>query len=610
MGCCFLRFVHSRFHITKRWHIATTLYVSFFLMIILPIFFVTWFAVRSFNSVLFENVTSRAMQTLEQVSYSLDSEASRIVNTVATIANDEKVFATATNLHSKNQQTSYEASVELDYQLSNYFHYTSDIVAAMFFYRDGGIYYYKQFLGLRENELRASDWYKKSRTDMNRVHLFGAGANLQKGTTGRMDITAAVAPGYSPSFYAVENVYFIFRGGVFQQLLRTQVPEPGYFLVLSEDGTVITASEDGLIRDGASRLPAVQEALHRTRGDYVVKDHGKQSFVIYLTSEKTGWKYIHVIPYEEMLSDVRQVYNRTMLVSSLGLLVFLIASFFLVRSMAKPIKSLVRQMNRLKTGNFQEVRIEASGPVEVYVLGSSFNEMTARIEELIRQREEKEAQRSRAEITALQSQINPHFLVNTLNAMKIMAIMSKSANIQSMTEALMYLVSSAFDRGGSHTTVGEEFQLLEHYFTIMRIRYGDRFEVHRDIEEQIMNVFMLRLLLQPLVENSIVHGFHGLNRKGIISIRGRRMGDDRIEFVVEDNGKGFDGELEFLEREQSRDTFNGIGLRNVHRRVQLNYGTEFGLTVTSIIGEGTRISLLLPLLVEKPDQYQSLVREE
>ncbi|WP_219644388.1 sensor histidine kinase [Cohnella sp. CFH 77786] len=603
-----MRFIRNRLLGARRWHIATILYVSFFLMLILPILFVTWFAVRSFNAVLYDNVTTRAMQTLEQVSYSLDSEASRIVHTIATIANDEKVFATATKLHASetgNPQASYEASVELDHQLSNYFHYTSDIAAALFFFRGGGVYEYKQFLGLREEDLRNSEWFKRSAANVNKVHLFGAGSNLGTGTPGRMDITVSVAPRFASSFYSVENAYFIFRGSVFQQLLRTKVPEPGYFLVLSKDGSVITASDDGMIRGGVGQVPAVREALRGPRGSYVVKDGGKRSFVLYLTSENTDWKYVHVIPYEEMLSDVRQVYNRTMLVSTLGLIVFLIVSFFLVRSIAGPIKSLVRQMNRLKTGNFQEVRIEASGPAEVFVLGSSFNEMTARIEELIREREEKEAQRSRAEITALQSQINPHFLVNTLNAMKIMAMMSKSVNIQKMTEALMYLVSSAFNRGGSHTTVDEELQLLEHYVTIMKMRYGDRFEIRMEIDGRIRGAYMLRLLLQPLVENSIVHGFHGLNRKGAIRIEGRLTEEGAVEFAVEDNGKGFEGEAELLGRETSGETFNGIGLRNVHRRIQLNYGPAYGMTIASSVGDGTRITLLLPWLEKDPESQKA-----
>ncbi|NRF91048.1 sensor histidine kinase [Paenibacillus frigoriresistens] len=582
---------------------ATVLYVSFVLFILLPICAVTWFSVRAFNSVLFNNVTTRAMQTLEQVSYSVDTETNRMITTIATIANDEKIFATATRIHQRaelSQQAGYEASIDLDHQLSNYFHYTPDIVATLFFYRDGGVYSYKQAAGLQEAELRQAKWYQQTLANINKVQIFGAEDNRMTGTSGHMEITASIAPKFPSSFNMVESVYFIFRGSVLQQLLRTRVPEPGYFVVIAPSGAVVTASHDEILQEGVARNDVLKKAMLQPSGNYVIGENGKQSFVVFMTSEQTGWKYVHVMPYEQMLSEVEDVYHRTMLVSTIGLIVFLIASWIWVRSMAKPILSLVRQMNRVKTGNFQ-VQIEASGPTEIYVLGLSFNEMTLRIQELIQEREKKEAERLNAEIAALQSQISPHFLVNTLNSIKIMAMMAKAPHIQKMTDALMQLVSSAFNRGGSYTTIAEEMSLLDDYFTIMRIRYGDRFEVRMEIDEEIKNLYVPRLLLQPLVENSIVHGFHGLDRKGIIVIQGFKMGERHVQINITDNGKGFEEEKELSDRKHRQESFNGIGLVNVHRRIELNYGVDGGLRVRSKPGEGTYIELLLPLIISKPE---------
>lgn len=597
---------------SRRWHMATVLYVSFVVFILLPIVIVSWFSVRSFNNVLFENVTTRAMQTLEQVSYTVDKETSRIINTIATIANDDKLFATATSIHTQseqNQQASHEASIDLDHQLSNYFHYTSEVIAALFFYRDGGTYAYKQSLSLNEDELRQASWYRQTLNMVNKVQIFGAEDNLLPGTSGHMEITASISPKFPDSFNRVENVYFIFRGSVLQQLLRTQVTEPGYFLVVSPNGSVITSSSDELITEKASGQALLARAMQGNTGNYVQNEGGKQSFVVYVTSSQTGWKYIHVMPYDQMLASVNHVYNRTMLVSTVGLLVFLLASWIWVRSMAKPILTLVRQMNRVKMGNFQ-VQLEASGPTEIFVLGHSFNEMTLRIQELIKEREIKETARLNAEMSALQSQIGPHFLVNTLNAIKIMALMAKAPHIQKMTESLMHLVSSAFNRGGNYTTVREELKLLDDYFTIMRIRYGDRFEVHTELEDEISESMMLKLLLQPLVENSIVHGFHGLDRKGFIHIRGYKLGDRYIGITIRDNGNGFEGEL--TARKPGQETFNGIGLSNVHSRIELQYGHEGRLMIKSVPGEGTQIDLVLPLLSTSPIHSVAVaqIREE
>ncbi|WNR46292.1 sensor histidine kinase [Paenibacillus roseipurpureus] len=552
---------------------------------------------RSFNDVLFDNVTTRAMQTLEQVSYTVDTEASRMVHTVATIANDDKLFATATTIHTqadRNQQASHEATLDLDHQLSNYFHYTSDVIAALFFYRDGGTYAYKQSLGLHEVALRQASWYGQSLRQVNKVQIFGAEDNLLPGTSGHMEITVSISPKFPDAFNNVENVYFIFRGSVLQQLLRTQVSEAGYFLVISPSGSVITSSSDELIANHTSRQTLLAQAMSEQTGNYVQSEGGKRSFVSYLTSTQTGWKYVHVMPYDQMLASVKHVYNRTMLLSTVALIVFLLASWFWVRSMAKPILTLVRQMNRVKMGNFQ-AQLEASGPTEIYVLGHSFNEMTLRIQELMKERKLKEEARLHAEMAALQSQIGPHFLVNTLNAIKIMALMAKAPHIQNMTESLMHLVASAFNRGGNLTTVHEELALLDDYFTIMRIRYGDRFDVYRNVDDDVGKAQILKLLLQPLVENSIVHGFHGLDRRGVIHIGVHKHGDRHLRITIRDNGNGFVQEKERTVHKLARDSFNGIGLRNVQSRIELHYGHEGKFMMSSVPGEGTNMELFLPL---------------
>nr|WP_275942579.1 sensor histidine kinase [Paenibacillus alba] len=288
-------------------------------------------------------------------------------------------------------------------------------------------------------------------------------------------------------------------------------------------------------------------------------------------------------------------------VSAAGLVIFLIVSFFLVRSIVGPIKSLIYQMNRVKSGSFH-VDLELSGPLEIYSLGKTFQSMTGRIQELIIERQEQERLKNRAEIDALQSQINPHFLVNTLNAIKIMAMLSKATNLVEMTDSLIKLLSSTFHRGGSYIQLFDELQSLEKYIHIMKVRYGDRFKVEYDLDESVMHTYILKLLLQPILENAIIHGFYGKEAMGIVKITCKTQRDQLI-ITITDNGKGMERRtMEALLQEKKVESLSGIGIANVNDRIRLNYGEPYGLEIESELGVGTEVIVVLPLLVNNPDQ--------
>ncbi|WP_159886847.1 sensor histidine kinase [Paenibacillus puerhi] len=270
----------------------------------------------------------------------------------------------------------------------------------------------------------------------------------------------------------------------------------------------------------------------------------------------------------------------------------------------KPIVALVRNMTQVKAGNLT-AGIRPSGPLEIYTLGSSFNLMIRNIQQLLKEIQLKEEQKRLVEIRALQSQINPHFLLNTLNTIKLMATISKADNIQRMTESLTKLLAHSFNRGGMYSTVKEEMALLEAYVEIMRARYGDSFDFHYDVDPVLEKAYILKLLLQPILENAIIHGMQEKESRGSIRISGTALEGRACRFVIQDNGVGttVQGMRPIDEgSDPVNESFSGIGLRNVHERIELNYGKKYGMTLTSTPGEGTTVVLLLPLLLEPVSQ--------
>lgn len=592
--------VFKQFAPRRRWRIAQILNISFFLMISLPLFLVTLYSVRSFNSILVKNTTSQALQTLEQVSYTFQSEAQMIMNTLSTMGNDDELIATASAVSSaENSQEHLQMSKKLDTQVGSYFHYTGDVASVLFFFKDQKMYEYKRSLGQNAAFYHNQEWYKSVSASKNRVELMGIERSTPSVPEDGMYITAAISPKYSPIFYDVDMIYLVFRASKFIQLLDTKNSDAGDIYVVGEGGDLIASTNNDALREGMEgvQYSFLDAAKQGTHGSYVHQVDGQESYIVY-TEGDLGWKFIQVVPYEGIMAQVTSVFHRTILVSAIGLIIFLLMSYFFVRSIVKPIVALFRQMAQVKSGNLS-VSITPSGPLEIYVLGNAFNEMMSNMEGLLHEVKEKERQKRIAEITALQSQINPHFLLNTLNTIKLMASISKVSNIQRMTEALTKLLSSAFNQGGMYSTIGEEMVLLDYYVQIMKIRYGDLFDMECVIDPALEQALIPKLMLQPIVENAIIHGMHEKESRGKIVITGGIVDKEACIFTIHDDGVGMS--LEALSElreghETNRERFNGIGLRNVQDRISLNYGSNYGMVIESNQEQGTTVTLRIPLM--------------
>jgi len=588
-----------------RWKISIIVSSSFVLLITLPLCIITAFAVESFKDIWIEQTTVRSKQALTQLEGAVDAQTKAITNSVATIANDADVISAASyTYYSEDRQERLSTSRLLESQLHNYFHYTSDVATVLFFYKDKGIHSTKENWPLEESLWRSQDWYEKAKSRSNKVVLMGTEQSFSMiGDEQQSYVTAAIAPSYGTELYGIEMILFVFHSNKWVELMTTDEAGVESF-VIDKSGFVIASSVESTMQTGMDDHDRyLSEALATDRGQYITEDEGEEVLVMYETADN-GWKYAQVLPYAKLVQQLDGVYWRVIGVSVAGLLIFLAVSYFFAHQIVKPIRSLVGQMSMVKMGNMK-AKIVASGPFEIYALGNSFNDMVGELNEYIRQIEEKEKQKRLTEIAALQSQINPHFLLNTLNTIKLMAVISKVDNIQRMTELLSKLLSASFNRGGMYTTVEDELMLTEYYLQIMKIRYGDGFDVEINIDKEAKGLYMLKLLLQPIVENAIVHGLHHMDKRGLLRITCSILPKEkRCLFTIEDNGRGMT--LEEIEKIWSgngieNSKFNGIGLRNVNDRLQLNYGFAYGAELISEVGKGSTVYVSIPLLQDEPE---------
>ena len=340
---------------------------------------------------------------------------------------------------------------------------------------------------------------------------------------------------------------------------------------------------------------------------YIKENGGKSIDTVEFKNEKyiinsqklahSEWSVVQIIPGNILFSEISSMRNMIIGINLAFLLVFFGVSYFIAKSISSPINRLSAASKEIAAGNLQ-TRVMVTGRDEMAQLSVNFNNMTEEIGELIKRNKVDEKTKRELELQMLYAQINPHFLFNTLNSIRWMADASKVFNVSKIIIALVNLLKNSIIKKNEYITIREEIENVKNYIYIQKIRYMSMFEGEYDIEEDILECKTIKLVLQPIVENSIIHGFEGISYKGIIKINGYRDGD-RIKLTVTDNGIGMNEEQ--LKRllcgdVDKRGCLNGIGISNVNERLILHFGSSYALNINSTPGEGSTTEINIPLL--------------
>ncbi len=278
------------------------------------------------------------------------------------------------------------------------------------------------------------------------------------------------------------------------------------------------------------------------------------------------------------------------------------AAWIISASIYIPIKKL-HDVTTTITKNDLQALVTSKNVDEITELGMSFNIMIGRIRQLLESKIKEQENLQKAELKALQAQINPHFLYNTLDTIVWMAQSNKSDQVIDIVRALSSFFRIALSKGQDWITIEQEIEHVRCYLTIQKMRYRDILDYKIEVDEDILHGTILKLTLQPLVENALYHGIKNKRNGGTITVRARRAGTDRVMLEIEDDGVGFTpyrlGKIQAA-MDDDTDDFSfkesGFGLENVNKRIKLYYGKEYGLTVESRYQEGTRVTVTIPLL--------------
>jgi len=348
-----------------------------------------------------------------------------------------------------------------------------------------------------------------------------------------------------------------------------------------------------------SELPAnplIKKALHHLSseqsGTTTVAD---KWLLTYDTSRVSGWKMVAVVPLDELTAPNQAILRTLLLIAGIGSIVSIFVSIALATSISRPVVRLSRLMSLAADGNL-DVRDHSESFKEIIVLQKSFNTLMERTKRLIQENEREQKEKREAVLRALQTQIHPHFLYNTLDTIYWMAKNFKADAISQLVSALGRFFRLSLNAGQEWTTVEREFEHVRNYLQIQSIRFRDKITYELTFDDAIRNNAILPLILQPLVENSLEHGILHSDAAGKVLVSGWREGNT-VMIEVYDSGKGMDAEKLLRVQQDLYQSVQSehVGLRNVQQRIKMAFGPEYGITIESVFSQYTRVVIRVPV---------------
>ena len=367
----------------------------------------------------------------------------------------------------------------------------------------------------------------------------------------------------------------------------------GYIYIVDSDNNIIYHPQQQLINIGLK-----SEKREDYLGSYIEDSDEGKKLVTIKTVNYTNWKVV-AVAYMSEISDLKKTgtnFIGWILFVCIILVIFIFG--FISAKISHPIKELEESMKRVEEGEFN-IYIDVKGEDEVERLATAFNLMISKVRYLMGQIVIQQEAKRKSELDALQAQINPHFLYNTLDSIVWMAENGKNDGVITMVTALAKLFRISISRGRNIITVREEIEHAKNYLIIQKIRYKNKFKFEIITQEEVLEYKTTKLILQPLIENSIYHGIEYMVDEGFIRIS-VSITNGKLLYEVSDNGLGIDPEKlkHLLEYRVKTDSGSGVGVKNVHERIQIRYGMGYGLEIQSEIEEGTTIKIWLPLIKE------------
>ncbi len=377
--------------------------------------------------------------------------------------------------------------------------------------------------------------------------------------------------------------------------------------IVDEAGKIISSADRSSLGKESSVFKKLKsEQSGSSSGSFVWNNGNIDENVFFYKIHSTGWTLVNEVPYSQYRKDIILLQRNTILVFLLVLISILLISYILFKRITRPLDTLTEAMSKLGKGSFG-MSVENTYHNEFGLLAEGFNQMSENISQLIDEKENIAKEKRKHEIATLQAQINPHFIFNTINTIKWMAVLANANNIVESLVVFSNLLKPLFKIRYDYYTIEEEMEYLCNYVRLLNYRYGDVIVLHSDIPQEIGDCTIPRFVLQPLVENAVEHGMDFRNNKFPIYITAS-YAEGNIRISIKNQGAGIGTtKLEEIRKglnaaESTEEIPSHIGLKNINQRLRLYYGKAYGISIDSEEGVSTTVFIVIPKQKKNPPQ--------
>lgn len=572
--------------------IQSTMTISFSVLMVIAVLIFLLIALNYTSNSIYENSINYTSQIIKQVNYDIDSYVDYLRNISSIVSKSSDVSSYLFN----EEQSEEERKAEKERIISQFrtiLDSRKDIYNIAAVAENG-----RSLLNVGEDEftdyinIREQSWYQAALVPdrdfaISSSHVQNAIQSSYKWVITLSRALVNYKTGEKEGVFFVDLNY----NAISELCNNNNIGNKGYIFILDEKGNIIYHPKQqlmygGLITENVDEIMSCNEN-HFSTGDklYTISK-----------SDKTGWTVVGAANTSELLKNNKQAQVLYLLVAAALLLGVTAVSSIISREITKPIRQLRDSMSMVEEGQFDKANVAVTAKNEIGSLSKSFNVMTERIHTLMEQNVYEQKQKRKNEMKALQAQINPHFLYNTLDSIIWMSEAGQNEEVVLMTSALARLLRQSISNDKEQVTLAEEIEYVRSYLTIQKMRYKDKLEYSIEVSPEINHIMIIKFALQPLVENAIYHGLKYKETKGNLNIRGYERGK-KAYITIADDGIGMDEEtLEHIFDETKKEyKSNGVGVPNVQKRLQLYYGSEYGLSYISRKGVGTVVTVTVPL---------------
>ncbi len=575
------------------------LQLYFSLFVIIPIFMagilLYFVAIDSAekNAVKFSNqIINRISSEIEDMLY--DSY------NVSTIISEEPYIQE--NLRkplSDDLPTRFSADLAIDSRLNYIATYNRNLFGIYLVAKNGGKYK-SNYTTVRDEDLRETEWYERIMETDDAVWFGTHYESFATETSGKSMISLGFPIKDKATGNNVGAVIVDIEESMLTAMINREIGTEGIIYILDQDNNVISHPDRSLISEHLDFEKGSQFETNEFGVNSYTTVGDDKSIIVYKTLPLNSWKVVASLPISGLTEDIDLI--RDLMFLSLGFITVLalVAAINISNSVVNPIGKMMRLMKKVEQGNM-DVSMTIERNDEIGDLSNSFNRMINKVDGLMDTIYSEQKELRKAELKALQSQINPHFLYNTLATVIWMAREKEYEEIIKIVTAITKYYRIGISRGRDIISIEDEVEHISNYLIILNQRYSDKFDYDVDIKEELYKYKTLKLILQPIVENAIYHGVKNKREMGHISIGSEEL-EDTILFSVRDTGVGMNEEqlnkLVLAINDLSGEHPESYGLRNVNERIKIFFGQEYGLEIESEEGSGTVVRVRIPKIME------------